>query len=48
MELFIHITVKLFGNADNDLGGMAVYFASDASAYTTGQIIYIDGGYTSI
>lgn len=47
-EMFRHIPVKRFGNADTDLAGMAVYFASDASNYTTGQIIYIDGGYTSI
>lgn len=47
-EMFRHIPVKRFGNADNDLAGMVVYFASEASAYTTGQIIYIDGGYTSI
>lgn len=47
-EMFRHIPVKRFGNADTDLAGMVVYFASDASNYTTGQIIYIDGGYTSI
>ena len=47
-EMFRHIPAKRFGNADSDLAGMAVYFASEASGYTTGQIIYIDGGYTSI
>ncbi len=47
-EMFRHIPVKRFGNADTDLAGMVVYFASEASNYTTGQIIYIDGGYTSI
>ena len=47
-EMFRHIPVKRFGNADCDLAGMVVYFASEASNYTTGQIIYIDGGYTSI
>lgn len=47
-EMFRHIPVKRFGNPDTDLAGMAVYFASEASNYTTGQIIYIDGGYTSI
>ena len=26
-------------------GGTAVYLASDAGAYTTGEIIYVDGGY---
>ena len=47
-EMFMHIPVKRFGNADCDLAGMVVDFASEASNYTTGQIIYIDGGYTSI
>ena len=27
------------------VGGTAVYLASDAAAYTTGEIIYVDGGY---
>jgi NAD(P)-dependent dehydrogenase (short-subunit alcohol dehydrogenase family) len=29
-----------------DFGGIAVYLASDASAYHTGDLIVIDGGYT--
>ena len=29
-----------------DLGGIAVYLASDASAYHTGDVILIDGGYS--
>jgi len=29
-----------------DFGGIAVYFASDASAYHTGDAVVIDGGYT--
>ena len=28
-----------------DLGGLAVYLASDASAYQTGQTFVVDGGY---
>ena len=30
----------------NDFGGIAVYLASDAAAYTTGEQFVIDGGYT--
>ena len=31
-----------------DLAGLAVFLASDASAYITGQTIFIDGGYMSM
>ncbi len=30
-----------------DLAGATVFFASDASAYITGQVLMIDGGYTA-
>ena len=38
------IPMGRFGQLD-DLVGTTVFLASDASAYLTGQIIYVDGGY---
>lgn len=37
------IPMRRFGELD-DLVGVSVFLASDASAYLTGQIVYIDGG----
>lgn len=39
------IPARRWGTMD-DFGGIAVYLASDASAYTTGEQFVIDGGYT--
>ena len=39
--------MKRLGN-DDDLKGLAVLLASDASAYLTGQIIAVDGGFVSM
>lgn len=41
------IPMKRIGEP-SDLVGAIVYFASDASSYTTGQTLIIDGGYTLI
>lgn len=47
-ELFRNIPQKRFGDPYKDLAGLAIYLASDASNYTTGQTIFVDGGYTLI
>jgi NAD(P)-dependent dehydrogenase (short-subunit alcohol dehydrogenase family) len=43
-ELILRTPMHRFGTAD-EIVGAALYLASDASAFTTGQIIPVDGGY---
>ena len=40
-----HIPIKRIG-AVEDVSGLALYLASDASTYTTGGVFTVDGGYT--
>lgn len=43
-ELFARIPQKRFG-LPSDLAGAAVFLASEASDYVTGQVLYVDGGF---
>jgi len=38
------IPMRRFGRLE-ELGGAAIFLCSDAAAYITGQILYVDGGY---
>jgi 2-deoxy-D-gluconate 3-dehydrogenase len=39
------IPMKRLADPENDLGYVAVFLASEASAYINGQVIYVDGGW---
>jgi len=41
-----HIPRGRAGKVIEDLGGVAIFLASDACQHMVGQVIYIDGGYT--
>jgi NAD(P)-dependent dehydrogenase (short-subunit alcohol dehydrogenase family) len=43
-EMHLRIPMQRFGHAD-ELVGTAVFLASEAASYVTGQIIIVDGGY---
>lgn len=45
-KMLDRIPMGRFGNPE-ELAGTAVYLASDASSYTTGQLLVIDGGWTA-
>jgi NAD(P)-dependent dehydrogenase (short-subunit alcohol dehydrogenase family) len=36
--------MQRFGNLD-ELGGAAVFLASDAASFVTGQLLVVDGGF---
>jgi len=42
-ELLMRSPMRRFGEVE-EVVGAAVYLASDASSYTTGQVIVVDGG----
>lgn len=42
-ELLMRSPMRRFGEVE-EVAGAAVYLASDASSYTTGQVIVVDGG----
>jgi NAD(P)-dependent dehydrogenase (short-subunit alcohol dehydrogenase family) len=42
-ELLLRTPMQRFGRLE-EIVGVAVYLASDASSYTTGQVIVVDGG----
>ncbi|MEV4098721.1 glucose 1-dehydrogenase [Nonomuraea sp. NPDC049649] len=46
-RLLSHIPMGRFGRP-YELGGVAVFLASSASAYMTGQVVYVDGGYLCV
>jgi len=43
-ELLMRTPMNRFGRLDEVAGG-AIYLASDAASFVTGEIIVIDGGY---
>jgi NAD(P)-dependent dehydrogenase (short-subunit alcohol dehydrogenase family) len=45
-ELIDRVPLGRFGR-DADIGGAAVYLASEASAYVSGHTLVVDGGYTA-
>ena len=49
IQEFIHTKQPLDGGRNglpSDLDGAAVYFMSDYSKFTTGQVLTVDGGWT--
>ncbi len=46
-EMIAKTPMKRFGRAE-ELSGILLAFASPVSSYTTGQVVYVDGGMTSV
>ena len=44
--MLTRIPLGRLGEPD-DLVGVLVFLLSDASAFMTGQVVYVDGGYTA-
>ncbi len=42
--MLARIPLRRFGQLD-ELGGAAVFLASEAASYVTGQVLYVDGGF---
>jgi gluconate 5-dehydrogenase len=45
--LINHTPSRRWGEVDADLGGAAVFLASDAARFVNGHILYVDGGVTA-
>ncbi len=39
--------LRRLGETDKDLAGAAIFLASDAARFMTGQTIYVDGGFSA-
>ena len=43
-ELLVRTPMHRFGNAD-ELAGTAIFLASEAASFVTGEVIIVDGGF---
>jgi NAD(P)-dependent dehydrogenase (short-subunit alcohol dehydrogenase family) len=46
IDLWTKLTPMKRMGRPHDIGGLAVYLASDASSYVTGAVCLVDGGYS--